>query len=229
MKILKNFVVFEGGDGSGTTTQMNLLRLRFQGLKQEARWPLPQVYYTFEPSEGPVGKLIRGSLRGDYPLSPRTAALLFAADRQEHLFGPEGVLDRCNRGELVICDRYVLSSLVYQGISCGEAYPEELNRDFPLPELLFYFDVPVETAQKRMEKRQVREIYESLDFQKKVEERYRSLLPRFGGGGVRIVRIDASRPPQEVGEDLWKELQKLPILKGGGFPERLPQEPVGLW
>jgi dTMP kinase len=220
MKILKNFVVFEGVDGSGTTTQLNMLRLRFEGLKQKSSDPLPQVYYTFEPTGGPVGQLIRGCLRGEYPLTPRTAALLFAADRQEHLSGEGGILDRCGRGELVICDRYVLSSLVYQGISCGEAYPRGLNREFPRPELLLYFDVASETAQRRMENRPVREIYESPEFQKKVEERYLALLPRFGGEGARIVRIDASRPPQAVGEEVWKEIQKMPIFKGGAVPDR---------
>jgi dTMP kinase len=208
MKILSNFVVFEGLDGSGTTTQLKLLKDRFD----RGGPSLPLLYNTFEPTEGNIGRLIRLALGGGISLLPSTIAMLFAADRNEHLYGPGGIAERCGRGELVVSDRYVPSSLVYQGITCGEEYPALLNRDFPAPELLLFFDLPPETAQKRMEGRPVKEIYENLDFQRQVRERYLRLLPILEAQGVRVVTIDASGESGKVAEETWKTIEKMPIF-----------------
>ena len=204
MEILPNFAVFEGGDGSGTSTQLEKLKAR----------SLTPLFATFEPTNNPIGRLIRSSLRGEITIQRESLAYLFAADRNEHVFGPGGIKERVKRGELVICDRYVLSSLVYQGITCGEELPLKLNSVFPIPELLFFFDLNPEIAQKRMEGRVEKEIYESLDFQMLVWDRYRTLLPKFEKEGCRIEIIDASLPQEEVALELWKVLQKMPILKG---------------
>jgi dTMP kinase len=208
MKILSNFAVFEGLDGSGTTTQLRLLKDRFD---REGR-PLPPLYNTFEPTEGNIGKLVRMALGGEIPLLPSTIAMLFAADRNEHLYGPGGIAERCGRGELVVSDRYVLSSLVYQGITCGEEYPALLNRDFPAPETLLFFDIDSETAQKRMENRPVKEIYETPDFQRQVRERYLALLPVLEAGGVRVIAINAVMEREKVAEEVWRALEKMPIF-----------------
>ena len=175
MIIIPNFAVFEGGDGSGTSTQLELLRKRFPRRRsREGGNPLPQpLYATFEPTGGPIGGLIRGALRGDFSPRPETLARLFAADRNEHLYGKDGIAERCARGELAVSDRYVLSSLVYQGLDCGEALPARLNEDFPAPELLLFFDLDPETAWKRLETRPVKDSYEYLEFQTLVYRRYR--------------------------------------------------------
>ncbi|MDR3343649.1 MAG: dTMP kinase [Treponema sp.] len=214
--IIPNFVVFEGGDGSGTSTQLAMIQHRFDTSAKTANAPLPVLYTTFEPTHGPVGHLLRSALRGDHPLGQDTLALLFAADRNEHVYATGGILDRCGRGELVISDRYVLSSLVYQGIACGGDLPEGLNAHFPAPEVLFFFDIDPEIARKRMETRQVKEIYEYLDFQIKVREAYKALLPRYGDQGVRVEIIDASQPPEAVAETVWRGLEKMPIMAVGG-------------
>jgi dTMP kinase len=206
MSIIPNFVVFEGGDGSGTSTQMALLLRRCAGQ--------PGLHGTAEPTGGPVGALIREALGGRLALRPETLARLFSADRQEHLFGPDGIVERCARGELVVCDRYVPSSLVYQGITCGEALPLALNRDFPSPELLVYFDLDPDIAAQRIASRPEREIFEYRDFQVEVRRRYRELLPRYEREGVRTVTIDASHSPEKVAENLWSALRELPILTG---------------
>jgi dTMP kinase len=112
----------------------------------------------------------------------------------------------------VVSDRYVLSSLVYQGITCGEEYPALLNRDFPAPELLLFFDIDPETAQKRIENRPVKEIYEQADFQKQVRERYLSLLPVFQAAGVRVVTVNAALDSEKVAEETWRALEKMPIF-----------------
>ena len=113
----------------------------------------------------------------------------------------------------MVSDRYVPSSLVYQGITCGEELPLGLNKDFPCPELLLFFDIDPETAQKRMSGRSNKEIYEYLDFQIQVRRRYKVLLPQFSGQGVRIQTIDASFSPEEVAGQVWEAIQKLPIMK----------------
>ncbi|MDR2392539.1 MAG: dTMP kinase [Treponema sp.] len=210
MMILKNFVVFEGVDGSGTTTQLALLRNRFSSSVSA----LPPLYATWEPTDGPVGQLLRSALKGDIPFQRETLATLFAADRNEHVYAPKGIWDRSSRGELVISVRYVLSSLVYQGIDCGEELPRRLNERFPLPELLFFFDIASERAISRIEGRQVKDIYEYLEFQIQVRERYRSLLPWYIEKGVQVEIVDASQEPQAVAEDIWRALKNLSILRG---------------
>jgi dTMP kinase len=209
MNILRNFVVFEGGDGSGTTTQLGLLEKRLEA-------GAVKFFSTFEPTDHPIGKIIRRGLRGEIPLAPETVARLFAADRGEHLFGKDGIVERCGRGELVVSDRYAPSSLVYQGITCGEELPTLLNRDFPGPELILFFDIDPETAQKRMETRPGKEIYEHLEFQIEARRRYKAVLPRFEAEGVRVETIDASLPLDEVAAQVWTALQKLPILEEYG-------------
>ncbi|GHV96329.1 thymidylate kinase [Spirochaetia bacterium] len=209
--IIRNFAVFEGGDGSGTTTQLSLLGRRFSASN-------PVFYPTFEPTEGPAGKLVRAALKKEITLLPETLARLFAADRTEHLYGPGGIAERCNSGELVVSDRYVLSSLVYQGIECGDELPRALNASFPAPELLLFFDVDPQIAQQRMQNRPQKEIYEYLEFQQKVREKYRSLLAEFSAAGVRVEIIDASKTPEEVALEVWSAVRKMPIL-GEGTPQ----------
>lgn len=206
--VIQNFVVFEGGDGSGTTTQLRLLQDRFAKEKTTLR-----LYTTFEPTDGPIGRLIRSALKGAIPLQSETLARLFAADRNEHLYAPGGILERCNQGELVVSDRYVLSSLVYQGIDCGEELPQALNAQFPVPAVLFFFDVDPAIALKRMENRPVKEIYEYLGFQIQVRELYKALLPWYERQGVQVEIIDAGKEPEEVGERLWRTLENMPILR----------------
>lgn len=204
---LDNFVVFEGMDGSGTSTQLNLLRGRISSRTDVTPW------FTWEPTDGPLGLLLRQALRGEIKLAPATLAHLFAADRSEHLEAANGIKRHTEQGELVICDRYVLSSLVYQGIECGESLPALLNEGFPRPELLFLFDLSPETAAERYQKRESRDIYERIDFQKIVRSRYRQLAKHWCGTGTRLVIIDAAKTIDEVAEDIWREVAELPIFR----------------
>ena len=112
--ILKNFIVLEGIDGAGTSTQLNLLKNRLSPEK---------TVYTAEPTTLSTGRFLRSVLRGDEKLTPETTAFLFAADRQEHVYGTGGIVESCTSGKLVISDRYVFSSLAYQSITCGEELP----------------------------------------------------------------------------------------------------------
>ena len=112
MNILQRLIVLEGLDGAGTTTQMRLLseRLTRDGKPHAATW---------EPTDGPIGQLLRSILARDTRAHPRSIALLYAADRNEHLYAPViGMEARAKKGEIVICDRYLFSSLAYQSVEC---------------------------------------------------------------------------------------------------------------
>ncbi|MDR2494179.1 MAG: dTMP kinase [Spirochaetaceae bacterium] len=207
MRVIRNFVAFEGGDGSGKSTQLRLLSRIFS-----SRPELPPLHPTFEPTDGPVGRFIRSALRREPPLQPETLARLFAADRNEHLYGHDGILARIERGELVVCDRYILSSLIYQGITCGKDLPRELNKSFPLPEALVFFDLDPCLAVRRLGTRAERDPYETVAFQAQVREAYCAALPGYAAAGVRVAVLDASAPEEEVAAALWREMRKLPIL-----------------
>jgi len=209
MEILANFVVFEGGDGSGTSTQLALLGEQLARSRPHG----PTFFPTAEPSGGAISRLIRSALKNDPPLLPDTLARLFAADRGEHLYASDGIIERCKRGELVVCDRYVPSSLVYQGIECDETLPRSLNRSFPAPELLLFFDLDPQTALERLGSRPSLEIYERLDFQKKVRERYHAIVSEYRAAGVRVEVIDASQSVEKVAEEVWSQIAKMPILR----------------
>ncbi|MCL2557618.1 MAG: dTMP kinase [Treponema sp.] len=210
--ILKNFVVFEGCDGSGTSTQIALLRKRFA----ESPGALPELCATAQPTDGEIGRLIRRALKGSPNLLPETLALLFAADREEHLRAAGGIIEDCSRGRLVVCDRYVMSSLVYQGIACGEDLPLALNSRFPAPELTLFFDIDPREAQQRMAGRASRDIFENLDFQTKARERYLRAVDeaRLAGHDLRV--IDAAQSEEEVARQVWSCLSKLPIMTTNG-------------
>jgi dTMP kinase len=206
--LLRNFAVLEGCDGSGTTTQLELLKKHFAGIPG-----IPPLFVTAEPTSGPAGVLIRRVLRGEISVTPETLARLFAADRGEHLYGPNGVAARCRNGELVVSDRYSLSSLVYQAIDCGPELPRNLNAPFPLPELLVYLDVDGETAAARIASRPEREIFEYLEFQNKVRSGYLGLLPVWEKAGVRVLSIDGTQNPEKIAGEIWSAVAEMPIIK----------------
>ncbi|HUX11878.1 MAG TPA: dTMP kinase [Spirochaetia bacterium] len=204
-EILDNFMVLEGLDGSGTTTQAGLLADR---CKRE-RIP---YHVTSEPTTGPVGTLIRRFLRGEEPVHPDTMTLLFAADRSEHLNAPEvGIRARCELGELVISDRYLFSSLAYQTIACDSDFVQAANSHFPFPRRLVYVDVPVEECVRRLAQRTHREIYELVDFQARVQERYEEILATYADCGMEIIRVDGTVSAGEIAEMVWKMVAGRPI------------------
>lgn len=201
--VLKNFIVFEGIDGSGTTTQ----------LKRLAETN-PELYYqTAEPTSLPTGLFLRKMLKGEFSVDEKTNAFLFAADRCEHIYGKEGIINQINNGKIVISDRYFFSSLAYQSISCGEEFPLMVNSLFPLPEYLFYFKIDAETALNRVNSRNgQKEIYEKLDLQKKIAEQYDKVISSYEKKMnelslsdaqtqiMKIIKIDASKSIDEVSQ-----------------------------
>jgi dTMP kinase len=189
------FLVLEGIDGAGTTTQLSRLAeaLRQQGYR---------VLTTREPSDGPVGLLIRQALThrltgaGGGALPEELLALLFAADRMDHL---TSVIDPAlATGAVVVSDRYVLSSFAYQGLQVPLGWVEALNSRARRPDLTLYLEVDSRTASARRGARGGKpELFESDQFQKRVADAYRRLL-RKHARSQRVVRVDGGMPPEEV-------------------------------
>jgi len=203
--ILRSFIVLEGLDGSGTTTQLKLLsrRLSREGRRHTA---------TFEPTDGPVGVLLRRILAREVHAHPATVAMLYAADRNEHLNAPQsGIVARASRGELIICDRYLFSSLAYQSIDSGFDFVFGLNQGFPLPQCLFFLDTPVEVSQKRLSGRGKTELFDGEEFQSRVRQNYLSVMERFRSTGMETFILPGDQDEQAIAEEIWKNLSSLPI------------------
>lgn len=212
--ILKNFFVFEGIDGTGTTTQLNNLKKRFSESGNN------KIRFTCEPTDGETGKFIRRILSGEVSVTADTLAFLFAADRNEHISGETGILHMLAEGNAVFTDRYLFSSLVYQGEAGNPELPAKLNGGFPLPECLFFFDINPETAMERVsaraaEKNTCTEIFEKLEFQKRIHEKYKTILEEFKirEPEMDIITVDASLPPEEITEKIWTVVKNLPKIR----------------
>jgi dTMP kinase len=187
----KNFIVLEGIDGSGTTTQL----ARLASFLESRELP---CFVTAEPTKRPEGRLIRSILKGELEADPGTVAYLFAADRHEHLHGRHGIAECLAAGKIVVCDRYVWSSLAYQGLACGEDLPASLNARFPKPGLTLFFRIDPEHAMARVSTRQALEIYEKMHIQKQVAAAYEKILASELAHPARIVIIDAEKPLEDV-------------------------------
>jgi dTMP kinase len=209
-QVLENFVVLEGLDGSGTTTQ---LLLADEALDSRG---VPH-FCTGEPTKGPVGRIIRQILKRQIQARAETVALLFAADRNEHLYEQrEGILSHLRQGELVVCDRYLFSSLAYQSLTCDPEFVFFLNRRFPLPQHLVFLDTPVAVSQQRLTIRSADgpELYDGREIQQDILSAYEQGFLRFPDSDMRLHRLDGSRDPELVFEKFWSILASLPIVKG---------------
>ena len=201
--VLKNFIVLEGIDGAGTSTQ----------IKRLVQTNPDKYIATAEPTSGPTGKFLRQMLAGDFKVDERTNAYLFAADRCEHIFGNGGVKELCESGKIVVSDRYFFSSLAYQSVSCGLELPQLLNSPFPLPEYLFFFDINPEISLGRVNARKGhKEIYENIEAQKKIAALYEKVISMYEQNPalreeMKIIRIDASKTIEEISRIILKILK----------------------
>ena len=185
-------IVLEGIDGSGTTTQLDRLARHLEGLGR-------RVHVTREPSTGPVGRLLREILIGLHrlpdgtPADGLTAALLFAADRRDHL--RREIEPALAAGKDVLSDRYLLSSLVYQADEADAAWVASLARDIRPADLTLLLDLPVTiAAERRRAAGRPEERYDQDAVQERVAARYRDFLAQDPNG----IAIDASASIDEV-------------------------------
>jgi len=207
------FIVLEGVDGAGTTTHTALLAqaLRGKGLP---------ITTTREPSDGPVGVLIRQILTGrvvvpgisgNRPSSWSTMALLFASDRLDHLEAT--IHPNLMDGVTVISDRYDYSSVAYQSVTAGEEpgtveWVREINRHARRPDLTIVLDVDPEEAAKRRKERQAgREIYDGSELQHQLASFYKDIDQHFPDDP--IVHIDAMRDIDAVAADVLEAVREL--------------------
>lgn len=205
------FVVLEGGDGVGKSTQADLL---VAWLSEHGH----DVVRTHEPGDSPIGPQVRALLlsTASHGLSARAEALLYAADRAEHVHAV--VRPALQRGAVVVCDRYVDSSVAYQGVGrrLGADRIEQLSRwatDDLRPDLTVVLDLDPEPALQRSTDPADRLESEPLPFHAQVRQAFLDLAVR---DPDHYVVLDAGRPAQDVHVDIRQAVLRL--LPGRGVP-----------
>lgn len=202
------FITIEGPDGSGKTT---ILQMLAENLENEGY----EVVATREPGGIEIAEQIRKVILDpeNTAMDPRTEALLYAAARRQHL--AEKVKPALEEGKIVLCDRFVDSSLAYQGYARGLGIDEvysinEFAIENMMPAMTLYFDVAPEIGLERINKNKGREVnrldLEKLEFHQKVSEGYTILADRFS---ERIVKVDASKDLDTVYEQAVAQIRKL--------------------
>ncbi len=194
------FVTFEGLDGSGKSTQAELLRARLEADGRE-------VVATREPGGTELGEQIRDLVLHGGHVAPWAEALLYAASRAQHV--EEVIRPALEAGADVICDRYVDSSVAYQGVARGLGLDRVLDLnlnavDGLLPERTFLLRLDPAAVTDRLDGERDRLERESGAFYARAGEGYRELAERFP---ERIVVLDATRPAEELAEEVYGALR----------------------
>ena len=188
------FIVIEGLDGSGKTTQANMLA---KNLAKNHT-----VLLTAEPSRGKIGTFIRqGCLYEKKRLPTEAEALLFAADRIEHM--QNELEPALSEGKIVICDRYIFSSLAYQG-SAGLSlkWIETINARALEPDFSIFIDVPPQLVLERLQRK--KSVMENLETQAKVREVYLQFVEKGD-----LILVDGDKPKDVVAEALYSKVVSL--------------------
>ena len=200
------FIVFEGIDGSGKSTQIRLLE---SNLKSRGR----EVYVTAEPTASVSGGLLRDALSGVSKRSACELAALFLLDRINHNVSEAGGIEKMlEAGYDVICDRYYYSSFAYQGMDTDLKWVMDQNLNCPdilQPDLCLFLDVPPAECDARIEKgRAQREIYESgVETITRIRDKYVEVFSLLEGHNIAI--INASRTPEEVASDVFEAVLQI--------------------
>lgn len=204
--LIKNFIVFEGIDGAGTSTQIELLKKRTESSFMS---------FSSEPTTAQTGVFLRKILKGEISVSPQTITYLFAADRAEHIYGKNGVQELTEKGFVVVSDRYFFSSLAYQSVTCGNELPRLVNSAFPLPEILFFFDIEPKTSLSRIQNREQIEIYENEKYLCDTATMYKTVINEYKQKSpeMKIINLDATKSKEEIAQIIWSNLKNLPIFK----------------
>ena len=168
-----------------------------------------------EPTSNGIGTLIRSALQGSCKFAPETMTRLFAADRYEHIYGEGGIEFALNAGKAVFSDRYIFSGLAYQSAAGAGELAKAQNEAFPLPEYLFFFDLPVDISMDRVLGRSnVLEIYEEPSFQQKVRKEYLNIIEFYKQQepDMKIITVDGLSPIDEIQEKIWSIVKDLPKI-----------------
>lgn len=200
------FIVFEGIDGSGKSTQIKKIA---QHLKKTGI----DVYSTFEPTDGPIGSLIRQMLSGKVATDQRTIASLFAADRTDHLVNKEkGLRHKIDQGATVLCDRYYFSSYAYHAQYIDMEWVihlNSLNAEILRPDVTIFIDVDPKICLERIQSsRNEFEMYEKIDIMKKVRENYFKSFERLNPF-EKIVIINGNNTMENVENQILQAVKKI--------------------
>ncbi|MGF7049676.1 dTMP kinase [Paenibacillus sp. DS2015] len=206
-RVRGKFITLEGGEGSGKTTVISRLSAYLD------RRSLTHLL-TREPGGIEISEKIRDIILDPHntAMDARTEALLYAAARRQHLV--EKVEPALKAGNIVLCDRFVDSSLVYQGYARGLGIEEVWNMnqfaiDSLLPDVTFYLDIEPELGLSRIAASMEREVnrldLEGLAFHHKVREGYRKLVELYSD---RMIVIDASQTPEQIEKDIIQAMEK---------------------
>ena len=200
------FITFEGGEGAGKSTAIKRIveKLTSEGY---------EIVLTREPGGTPIAEEIRNVIldKKNTAMDPRTEALLYAASRRQHLV--EKVIPALREGKLVLCDRFLDSSLAYQGGARGIGIDTVYNMNLfategMLPDLTILFDIKPEEGLARIAANSQREVnrldVEKLTFHNKVRDSFHELAKKFP---ERFVIVDASQGPDEVFADAYKAIE----------------------
>lgn len=192
-----SFIVFEGPDGSGQTTQTKMLS---EYLKNNNY----KVFETKEPTNDTlIGKMIREILQNKHKVSEDTLQLLFVADRAEHLHSQ--IEKRLDNKEWVVCDRYIMSTLAFgsaSGVSLD--WLKKLNEKFIWPKYTFLLDVPAEVCIERISKtRGTFEYFEKKEKLEKILKRYKEIAAERSD----VFVIDGTQTKEEIHESVKKILK----------------------
>lgn len=200
------FIVFEGIDGSGKSTQIKQISKRLKAIDYK-------VYSTFEPTDGPIGSLIRQMLSGKISTDQRTIASLFAADRTDHLVNKvSGIRHKIDQGEIILCDRYYFSSYAYHAQYIDMEWvihANSLNAEILRPDVTIFIDVDPDICLERIKNsRSNFEMYEKLDVMKKVRANYFKAFDALKG--LETIAIINGNSAMEIVEDaILHEVKKI--------------------
>ena len=200
------FIVFEGIDGAGKTTQVELLAQNLRALGRE-------VSLSAEPTSLPTGKAIRRALSGEEKRSECEMAAMFVLDRIAHNIHPEiGIEALTERGIDVISDRYYYSSLAYQGTATDFDWVKAMNINSPeirRPDLCIYLDLLPEQSLERISRgRESVEIYENLEKLTAVREKFLTVVQNLREDGEDIYVVDAFRAPEDIAAEIFDIVKK---------------------
>ncbi len=203
------FLAFEGIDGSGKSTQIRLLykKLREQGM---------EVISTCEPTDRPIGTMIRQILTGKMQADSRVIAALFAADRLDHLLNEkEGIAAALKNGITVLTDRYYFSSYAYHSVDVPMEWVIAANEESAKicrPDLTIYIDIDAERAMDRITRnRSSRELFEKQSLLEQVRDNYFKAFKRFEGE-ERILIVDGNQSMEAIHEKIWEEISSLILI-----------------
>lgn len=200
------YIVFEGIDGSGKSTQIELLRQRLTLLDQ-------QVEVTHEPTNAPIGMLIQDIMKAKVSMNPASIAALFAADRLDHILNENyGMLRALEQGSHVINSRYYFSSYAFQGEYLPLDWIIALNsrsKEILRADITFYLNVDPRVCNSRISDRKgSREIYENLEKLQKTHQTYLETFESLGAD-EHIVLIDGEQSIEGIASDIWSHCQPL--------------------